>query len=95
MLEIFEELIDPSQNVEFFDDIDEEMADRASTGEFKLADCVKVLQIIFQHNDTCPPGYEIGLDLFIEQCQKIILDGFPALTRNQFLEVICGFACSG
>ena len=60
-----EAYVDPLKNKNVFENVDDELARRISS--FTVEQMAEVFKVIFEHNNQCPVGYEISLEMFIAE----------------------------
>jgi hypothetical protein len=75
-----ESYVDPSTNVEVFDNIDDELARRIQS--FSVDEVSEILRVQFEHNNTCPDGYEIQLEMFIAESEPWMVTNMPVMSKH-------------
>ena len=53
------------------------------------------MSILSKHNNLCPQGYEITLEMFISESIEIIEKNLASISKNDFMNLSVGLASSG
>ena len=77
---MIEAYVDPNTNNLVFDNIDDELARRITS--FDIEQVSEILKVMFEHNNLCPHGYEISLEMFIAESESWMTTNMPAMTKE-------------
>jgi hypothetical protein len=86
--------VDPIQNKKVFEAVDDELARRLSFNSINSADFAKAMGILAEHNQLCPSGYEINLELTVSESLPFLKQNLASFTKEEFIKTICGIAVS-
>jgi hypothetical protein len=50
--------------------------------------------ILAEHNQLCPSGYEINLELTVSESLPFLKQNLASFTKEEFIKTICGIAVS-
>jgi hypothetical protein len=53
------------------------------------------MSILSNHNNLCPQGYEITLEMFISESVEIIEKDLGSISKDDFMNLSIGLASSG
>ena len=92
---MLEQHVNPLQNSEIFENLDDELGRRSNERSLKIEDISKILKILSDHNNLCPQGYEITLEMFINESIDIIEQNIGSVSKEDFINISIGLGSSG
>lgn len=85
---MIERHLDPklSDSVEILETFDMELASRVETNSISFDDLAAILGVLSEHNILCPHGYELSLDLTLEEAKDDLFANLAAV--DNYIDVV-------
>ena len=80
---------------ELLDRFDEALSERIAEGSLSRDLFCALMQTISHHNQDCPAGDEVTLQLVCLEGEPFVLSNLAFMDKSEFLSTLAGYATSG